>query len=36
VVAKVDYGTSTFMASAELQKGSGNGRVPTRRSFQMY
>jgi len=36
VIAKVDYGTSTFMASAELQKGPGAGRLPTRRSFQMY
>jgi type II secretory pathway component PulK len=36
VIAKVDYGTSTFMASAELQKGQGGGRLPTRRSFQMY
>jgi type II secretory pathway component PulK len=36
VIAKVDYGTSTFMASAELQKNPGSGRLPTRRSFQMY
>jgi type II secretory pathway component PulK len=36
VIAKVDYGTSTFIASAELQKGQGAGRLPTRRSFQMY
>jgi type II secretory pathway component PulK len=36
VIAKVDYGTSTFMASAELQKGTGAGRLPVRRSFQMY
>jgi type II secretory pathway component PulK len=36
VIAKVDYGTSTFMASAELQKSPGGGRIPKKVSFQLY
>lgn len=35
VIAKVEYGTSMFMASAELS-GGGNGRLPKLISFQAY
>jgi type II secretory pathway component PulK len=35
VIAKVEYGTSMFMASAELS-GGGNGRLPKLLSFQAY
>jgi hypothetical protein len=35
VIAKVEYGTSTFMATAELVK-RGTGRLPLIKSFQLY
>lgn len=35
VIAKVEYGTSAFMASAELS-GSGAGKLPVVTSFQVY
>ena len=37
VIAKVEYGTSMFMASAELNNaGGGNGKLPKVHSFRMY
>lgn len=36
IIAKVEYGTSMFMASAELDNTSGGGRLPKIESFQMY
>lgn len=36
VIAKVEYGTSMFMASAELNNSGGSGRLPKILSFQMY
>ena len=37
VIAKVEYGTSMFMASAELNNtGGGNGRLSKVKTFRMY
>ncbi len=36
VIAKVEYGTANFMASAELDNRGGSGRLPKIESFQMY
>ena len=36
VIAKVEYGTAMFMASAELNNAAGNGKLPKIYSFQMY
>ncbi len=36
VISKVEYGTSMFMASAELNNSGGSGRLPKLLSFQMY
>lgn len=36
VIAKVEYGTAMFMASAVLDNKSGGGRLPKIDSFQMY
>ena len=36
VIAKVEYGTAMFMASAELNNAAGNGKLPKIHSFQMY
>jgi len=39
VIAKVEYGTATFMASAQLQSaaaGAGGGRYPNIKSLQLY
>jgi len=36
VIAKVEYGTSMFMASAELNNSGGSGRLPKLQGFQMY
>ena len=36
VVAKVEYGTAMFMASADLDNKGGSGRLPKIESFQMY
>jgi type II secretory pathway component PulK len=36
VIAKVEYGTAMFMASAELSNTAGNGKLPKIYSFQMY
>ena len=35
VIAKVEYGTAAFMASAELS-GAGSGKLPTITNFQVY
>jgi type II secretory pathway component PulK len=35
VIAKVEYGTASFMASAELS-GAGGGKLPTVTNFQVY
>jgi hypothetical protein len=35
VIAKVEYGTAMFIASADLDK-TGAGRLPKIESFQMY
>lgn len=35
VIAKVEYGTAAFMASAEL-KSTGSGKLPTITNFQVY
>ena len=36
VIAKVEYGTAMFMASAELDNTGGTGRLPKIQSFQMH
>ncbi|MEY4668099.1 MAG: hypothetical protein RL518_798 [Pseudomonadota bacterium] len=36
VIAKVEYGTAMFMASAELNSSGGGGRPPKLQSFRMY
>jgi len=36
VIAKVEYGTAMFMATAQLRKGAGPGRLPTITGPQLY